>query len=530
MTKAGDGSAQPSRVDIVGAALLVAGLAVVWGRAAGTAFWADEAISTGVASHAIGDIPRIVVEESAPPLYYLLLRLWTLAVGDSDTAVHLLSLAAALATVPAAMWAGWSLFGRRAGWTAAVLAGISPFLALYSTEARMYSLAALLATLATAGHLHAFVFRRRRYLVLAVCAQALLLYTHNWGLLFAAAAGVVLLPVLLVADDRRRLALDILLAYGAVAVLYAPWIPSLIDQVRADLQPWGIRATIDIVRGEVVNLLGGRDVFLPLAAGAAIGAATVARRRRWDREAVAMAVLAGIPALILIVGWRASVWHGRYLAVVVAPLVLALAASLARAGTAALGLLGVAVFLGAPLGVKGPPHQKSNARLVAAAVAPSLEPGDLVMVPDPHVVPLMARYLPTGLTYATAWGPVPDPSLVEWERFMARLRRADLAVTLPPLISAVRPGGRVVVVCPPIGAVDGTTPSPAPATATVSESTPGASGGREFDALRAQRCIDAVVVANSSPLLRQEAKYAAPEGVRLSPVEVLVFTRLPSDG
>ena len=50
---------------------------------------------------------------------------------------------------------------------------LSTFLTAYSQETRMYSLMALLGLLATAGFLHAFVYRRRRYLILfAVCAGA----------------------------------------------------------------------------------------------------------------------------------------------------------------------------------------------------------------------------------------------------------------------------------------------------------------------------------------------------------------------
>ena len=68
---------------------------------------------------------------------------WT-SFGRSETAVHWLSLTAALLTIPAAMWAGWSLWGKRAGYIGAALCALLPFLTAYGEEARMYALMALL--------------------------------------------------------------------------------------------------------------------------------------------------------------------------------------------------------------------------------------------------------------------------------------------------------------------------------------------------------------------------------------------------
>ena len=56
--------------------------------------------------------------------------------------------------IPLGGWVAWSLWGRRAGLSAAVLFAFSEFLTNYGQEARMYSLMALLGLLATAGFLH----------------------------------------------------------------------------------------------------------------------------------------------------------------------------------------------------------------------------------------------------------------------------------------------------------------------------------------------------------------------------------------
>jgi len=84
-------------------------------------FWMDEAITTGIASHPLSQIPGLLRQDGSPPLYYALLHFWMLGFGASETATHALSLLFGLLTVPVAMWAGWSLFVRRAGVIAATL-------------------------------------------------------------------------------------------------------------------------------------------------------------------------------------------------------------------------------------------------------------------------------------------------------------------------------------------------------------------------------------------------------------------------
>ena len=100
-----------------------------------------------------------------------------------------LSVAIALLAVPGGLWAGWSLFGRRAGLICAALCAVNPFLTAYAQETRMYSLMLVLSLLATAAFLHVFAFGRPAYLPVFSVLLALMLYTHNWGLFLGGGAG-----------------------------------------------------------------------------------------------------------------------------------------------------------------------------------------------------------------------------------------------------------------------------------------------------------------------------------------------------
>ncbi|MDP9006344.1 MAG: glycosyltransferase family 39 protein, partial [Actinomycetota bacterium] len=175
-----------------GAALagLVVVAAVVRLEGQGFPLWSDEGLSVGIASHPLAEIPTVLRRDGSPPLYYAVLHLWMRWWGSSAVAVRSLSLLVSLAAIPLAFWAGASLFGRRVGWMAAVLAATSTYLTLYSREARMYALVAVLALASAASFAHVFVLGRRRWLPAFVVSSALLVLAHNWGLFLVLGAAV----------------------------------------------------------------------------------------------------------------------------------------------------------------------------------------------------------------------------------------------------------------------------------------------------------------------------------------------------
>src|SRR3979409_138551 len=103
----------------------------------------------------------------------------------------------------------------------------------------MYSRLTLLALIVAASFVQAFVRRRRRYLPVFSVSLAASLYPHNWALFLGLMCGVAfLLCVREERADRRGLWRDGLLAFGGVAVLYAPWVPTVIYQAKHTGAPW----------------------------------------------------------------------------------------------------------------------------------------------------------------------------------------------------------------------------------------------------------------------------------------------------
>lgn len=82
----------------------------------------------------------VLLSDTNPPLYYLLLNAWTRAFGTGDAPLRLFSVLWALACVPLLWIVAHRLGGRRMAWSAVALYAIAPASVYYATEGRMYTL------------------------------------------------------------------------------------------------------------------------------------------------------------------------------------------------------------------------------------------------------------------------------------------------------------------------------------------------------------------------------------------------------
>jgi len=431
-------------------------------RALGEALWMDEGLSIGIASQPLLDIPHTLRVDGSPPLYYMLLAVWMRAVGDGPAETQGLSVAISLLAVPGGLWAGWSLFGRRAGYICAALFAFNGFLTTYAQETRMYALMIVLSLLLTAAFLHVFVYRNRRYLPLFAVLLAAMLYTHNWGLFVTAGALVSLCTLMLLAEDRKGLLRDALLGFGGAGLLYLPWVPTLIHQVQHTGAPWlntpRLGAPVQISK----SLLGGGMVTVSLLLAGGSGLAAVIQGKTSDRERKAIYAAAALCVGTLAVAWLFSqfspAWTTRYLGVALGPILLISALGLARAGN--LGLVALVIILGVwAIPKTYDLRNKSNASDLRRAAAPLLHPGDLVVSMQPEQTPLLEYHLSNlggvdGLKFATPMGAVHNPEVMDWTDSQDRLKKATVRTNLEPLLAKLPRSGRVLLVEPVTERVD----------------------------------------------------------------------------
>ncbi len=441
---------------------LVAVSAYLRTKSLGASLWMDEGLSIGIAAQPFFDIPHVLRVDGSPPLYYMLLSLWMDVFGDGPRATQSLSMFIALCSIPGGMWAGWSLFGRRAGLICAAMCAVNPFLTAYAQETRMYALMLVLSLLTTAAFLHVFAFRRRSYLPLFAILLVASLYTHNWAGFAAVGAVVALIPCWFVSPDRRAFVRDALIGFGAAGLLYLPWIPTLLHQVRHTGAPWlnppNFGAPVQISK----SLLGGGTPTVALLLAGGSGIAAVLQRKVDDKERTAVIAAMVLCLATLAVAWIVSqvspAWTTRYLGIILGQLILIGAFGLSRAGK--LGLVALIVVLG----IWAIPRtygltNKSNAADLRNATLPLLQEDDLVISMQPEQGPLIEYHLEElgsapPLQYANAMGAVANKRIMDWTDAQEDLEDATPRKNLDPLLAKLPRGAKVLIVYPMTSRVD----------------------------------------------------------------------------
>ena len=279
---------------IVLAGLVAIGAILRFSTLGTQSLWGDEGLTAAIVALPFGDAMSTIAEtESSPPLYYLLVWLWTALYGESEVALRALSALFGTLTIPVAYAIGSELRSRLTGIAAAALVATSPLLVWYSQDARPYALLALLSALS-------FLYFVRRSLWLWGLVSALAVATHYFALFTVVPEAIWLL---LRVHPRTRViaaaALPGLVALAALPlqlhqadVVPHPWaqIASLRSQVSQSAQQFLVGLTwTDFIHDLAVPLLA----LLVLAALALLAARGAGEERR---AAVAPAVIAGLGA------------------------------------------------------------------------------------------------------------------------------------------------------------------------------------------------------------------------------------------
>ena len=409
-----------------------------------------------------------MVDDGSPPLYYVALHYWMRLFGQSEVATHTLSLVPSLLAIPAAWWSAGRLFGRWAARAAAGLVATCAYLAYYSTETRMYSWLVLVALLAITCFVLAYGGAGRRYWVATTLLMAAVLYLQYYGLYLLAATVIVGSAV--AARRRAWSQLRATWLYGAAcAALFSPWAAQFLYQLRNTGAPWAPHPAVLDFFGDSFNALASAAWA---AVVVALVVAVLSRRRPQPAGApdVApglpilqpgaspLALFTAVPLVTLLLAWLVgqfvNSWDPRYLGIAVVPALVPLAGGLARArgrtwvtGLAVLALAGtsVPVLVDKTVTVD---TSKSDVAYLVSELAPLLQPGALVISPEVTDTPVIAADLGGKYQYATPFGLMADPMVVNWSDLAARLQHTNAASNLGLLLSALPVGDQVLVVNP----------------------------------------------------------------------------------
>jgi hypothetical protein len=221
----------------------------------GSSLWHDEGNTWALMGRSFAEIAVAAAADIHPPLYYWLLKLWSLVFGTSAFALRSFSavLGVLLVFLVQRIGARAAGYSGRSGqwlwfsWLAAFLAAVNPFQIYYSQEARMYMLLAvaaaglfwaLLALLQPGARRRAGVGFALLYVVCGVAglwthysfpivlAAAVIAYAGTWGWRRygrrRAVAGMNSLSL----SPARFVVLNLI-----VLALFLPWLPTAIERV-----------------------------------------------------------------------------------------------------------------------------------------------------------------------------------------------------------------------------------------------------------------------------------------------------------
>lgn len=174
-----------------------------------------------------------VIPDTHPPAFQVVLYFVVNNLGSGEAQLRLPSAISGFLTIFVVFLIGRRFYGEREGLIAALFMAVLWAPIRYSQEARNYALVVLLA--AMAGLLWMEIVRRIQsgrdvnlallggYVLSGIAAA----YTHYFGLVMVALQAVFLLVLVAVTGQSAR---AILLSYLAMAALYAPWIPAMLEQ------------------------------------------------------------------------------------------------------------------------------------------------------------------------------------------------------------------------------------------------------------------------------------------------------------
>lgn len=332
------------------------------------AIWGDEGSSLLLAHYALPGIWFHAAHDVHPPLYFMLLHGWIAVFGDSILSIRLLSALPGVVAVFLGTWLVHLIATRRATLLACLLLALLPTAVRYSQEIRMYSLLGvwlLGATLALVYWVKAP--QRSRYLVVYALLMTAAFYTHYFAALCVLAHWLYVALLGPVPGARQRFIgrHDWWLANVAIVLLFAPWLPGLIDLVlhMDELKAgndvgWELPVTWRSLPSMVWQLLALDDgetmpawllLTLPTVVTAVLGYVLWNDRSRY-RFATLVVIYCTLPVLLVFaISFISPVFIDRYLTAPALglPIVLALAIDRLALRHRTLAAVLLAVVLGA---------------------------------------------------------------------------------------------------------------------------------------------------------------------------------------
>jgi mannosyltransferase len=330
---------RPSAIELVLAVTVLGGV-LRFATLDVQSIWLDESATMILVHRSFsGMLSHLSASESSPPLYYVLVWIWTRVFGAGPLGFRSFSALVGTATIPV-LYAAGAQVSKRIGVWAAVLAAVSPAMYYYSQEARAYGLLILFSAAAFAFWQRALEAPSRRHLSLWAGMSILALLTQYFAAFLFAPQAVILARRV----GWRRVAAPA----GAVIVVGLALAPLAASQRQSGKVHWIEEASLisrlaETAKLFVVGVYGPIEILAALLGGLICAGVIALLWRRGDRrersagrDAATIAIVATALPLLLAASHAVDVYDGRNVIANWVPFALLLACGVgaARAGRA----------------------------------------------------------------------------------------------------------------------------------------------------------------------------------------------------
>lgn len=203
----------------------------------GSSIWFDEAFGAYLAKFNFIEIARYTAADVHPPVYYWLLKIWTMFFGDSELAIRSMSVFFGGTAIAAGYLLVKKLFTRQAAWIAGLLMAVSPMFIRYGEEARMYTFIATIALLATYVLVDAVKTNSKRRWTQYAALVALGMWTHYFTAVVWLSHWVWRFIMIRDKNDsfkktiKKMFSKEWFRAHALAIAFFAPWLPFMALQL-----------------------------------------------------------------------------------------------------------------------------------------------------------------------------------------------------------------------------------------------------------------------------------------------------------
>ncbi|WP_207534903.1 glycosyltransferase family 39 protein [Desertivirga arenae] len=208
------------------------------------------------------NLHRNLIHEGHPPVYYILLKLWSYVFGAEETGLRSFSIFTSSLSLIVAYRIG-KLINSRYSIIFPILLSSCPLFVYYGTEARSYSLYILLSELCFYYFLKIVLNRNdskvenRKCIVALIFFSTLLFYTHYYGVFFYGVLSTALFVVLMKEKSFKEIGFLII-----PCIAFLPWLGFIKAQTAVHHDHWtngflGFENSINHFFSGIVTLLLG---------------------------------------------------------------------------------------------------------------------------------------------------------------------------------------------------------------------------------------------------------------------------------